>query len=304
MLFAPPPTIEATPFASLSQAIETVEPSWGGNQPRGTPSKSLLEGPSFGSDGLLYCVDVQNGRVVRFSEDGACEEVVRYHGWPNGLKFGRDGRAYIADYMHGVMVLDLDTRRVTPLVERYHAERFRGVNDLFFAANGDLYFTDQGLTGHQDPSGRVFRYSAAGRLELVLDRIPSPNGLVMNLAENALYVAVTRANAVWRVPFMQDGSVAKVGTFIQLSGGIGPDGLALDANGGLAIAHVGMGSVWITDARGEPCLRITSTVGDHITNVAYGGEGNRTLFITESSSASVLKAELKVPGKKLFSQSG
>ncbi len=79
----------------------------------------------------------------------------------------------------------MDSRRVAP-------------GNLFFAANGDLYFTDQGQTGLHDPTGRVYRLRGDGRLDLLIATVPSPNGLVTNLAENQLYVAVTRANAVWR----------------------------------------------------------------------------------------------------------
>ncbi len=34
-------------------------------------------------------------------------------------------------------------------------ESLKGVNDLFFAANGDLYFTDMGQTGLQDATGKA-----------------------------------------------------------------------------------------------------------------------------------------------------
>lgn len=302
MFFSALRLLEATIFSKIADPGSLVEPVWSKSQPGNVPTRTLLEGPRFAADGSLYCVDVLGGRIVRFDRNGACETVVRYHGWPNGLKFGRDGRAYIADYMHGIKALDLESNTVTPLVERYDAERFRGVNDLFFARNGNLYFTDQGFSGLQDPSGRVFRLTQDGRLDCVLDGIPSPNGLVMNLDESALYVAVTRANAVWRVPFMKDGRASKVGTFIQLSGGTGPDGLALDSKGGVVIAHTGMGCVWVTDIRGEPTHRIVSPVGDHTTNVAFGGEGNRTLFIIESGTGTILKAELDVPGQPMYSQ--
>jgi gluconolactonase len=304
MFFSAPTIVQTTVFARLPEhpgQLDAIS-EWTLGQPFGTPTTSLIEGPSFDDHGNLYCVDLPNGRIVRFDPSGAFSLVVQYDGWPNGLKFGKDGRAYVADYKNGIMVLDLDTGTIKPLLERFQVERFRALNDLFFAANGDLYFTDQGLSGHQDPSGRLFRYSAGGRLECLLDNIPSPNGLVMNLDETALYLAVTRANAVWRVPFMRDGSVSKVGTFIQLSGGTGPDGLALDAEGRLAIAHTGMGCVWVVDSRGEPVYRINSCEGLHTTNIAYGGSGNRTLFITESGSGSVLTAPLDTPGKPMFSQ--
>ena len=62
-------------------------------------------------------------------------------------------------------------------MDRANGERFKGVNDLVFASNGDLYFTDQGQTGLHDPTGRLFRLRQSGKLELVLDGIPSPNGM-------------------------------------------------------------------------------------------------------------------------------
>ena len=42
------------------------------------------------------------------------------------------------------MLLDPDSGTVTPSVETAGSEGFKGVNDLTFGFNGDLYFTDQG----------------------------------------------------------------------------------------------------------------------------------------------------------------
>src|SRR3712207_7713276 len=54
----------------------------------------------------------------------------------------------------------------------------------------DLYFTDQGQTGLQDPTGRVYCLRAAtGAVECLLDNVPSPNGLVLTRDERALLVA-------------------------------------------------------------------------------------------------------------------
>jgi sugar lactone lactonase YvrE len=128
------------------------------------------------------------------------------------------------------MRLDPATGAVTPHLERHALERFKGLNDLVFARNGDLYFTDQGLTGLHDPTGRLYCLRADGRLERLLDNIPSPNGLVLSLDESTIYLNVTRDNAVWRVPLLPDGSAFKVGAFIRLSGGGGPDGLAVIAD--------------------------------------------------------------------------
>ena len=271
-------------------------------QPLGTPAGSLLEGPSFDREGAFWCVDIQNGRIFKVGRDGVFQKVAEYGGWPNGLKFHRDGRIFIADYKHGIMLLDPVNGKVTPFLVEANGARFKGVNDLFFASNGDLYFTDQGLTGLHDPTGRLFRLSAKGKLTCLLDNIPSPNGLVMNREETQIYLAVTRGNCVWRVPFTRDGGIAKVGLFIQLSGGGGgPDGLALDEEGGLLIAHVGMGSVWTFNAMGEPVHRIKSCMGTHTTNIAFGWPDRDVLYITESASGTILKAQLDVRGKIMYS---
>jgi gluconolactonase len=303
-MFAPPKDITTEIFARLPDAFRGVDPrnEWVAAQPVGSPPHSVLEGPSFDRDGNLWCVDIPNGRVFRVTPDGRFNLVAEYDGWPNGLKIHRDGRIFIADYKHGIMLLDPVNGKVTPYLVRANLERFKAVNDLFFARNGDLYFTDQGMTGMHDPTGRVFRVHADGRVECLLDNVPSPNGLVMNLDETMLYLAVTRGNCVWRVPLRRDGGVAKVGIYIQLSGGWGgPDGLALDEAGSLAVAHVGLGTVWVFDARGEPLYRVRSCAESHTTNVAYGGPDGRTLFITESGSGTILKARLETPGKPMYS---
>jgi gluconolactonase len=90
--------------------------------------------------------------------------------------------------------------------------------------------------------------------------------------------------------------------FIQLSGGLsGPDGMTVDEEGNIVIAHAQHGTVWQFSRTGEPIFRIRPQAGDWITNVAYGGPHGRTLYITEAQTASILAIELPVPGKKLFS---
>jgi gluconolactonase len=105
------------------------------------------------------------------------------------------------------------------------------------------------------------------------------------------------------VPLLKYGTTAKVGNFIQLSGGGGPDGLALDSKGRIVVAHVGLGSVWVFDHLGVPVYRIKSCAGTHTTNMAFGGPSGTTLYIMEAGSAQVLTAELDIPGKPSFGQS-
>lgn len=301
-MFAPPPTKKASVFAALPDALRMHgEPSeWRDGQPGQLPEHSLLEGPAFDRDGQLWCVDIAYGRIFRVSPEGRFETMITYDGEPNGLAFHADGRLFVADYKNGIMVFDPKSGQIAPFLQRHNLERLKAVNDLTFSSAGDLYFTDQGLTGLHDPTGRVFRVRADGTVDLLLDNVPSPNGLVVSPDNQTLYVAVTRANAVWRVPLMPGGGVAKVGLFIQLSGGGGPDGLAIDRDGGLAICHIGLGVVWLTDPRGEPALRIDSPSGLHTTNAAYAPNGGPEMFITESEIGTLLRCEVPKPGLPLF----
>jgi gluconolactonase len=295
--------IETEIFARLPDRYRKtgLDCEYAQGQMPGTKMDSFLEGPSFDRDGNLYCVDIPWGRIFRIDQSGNFETVAEYDGWPNGLRVHRDGRIFIADHKHGIMLLEPATGRVTPLCTNYRVEGFKGCNDLTFASNGDLYFTDQGQTGRQDASGRVFRLRADGQLDLLVDTVPGPNGIVLSLDESKVFVAAARENSIWRMPLIGDG-VSKVSTFIQLSGGLsGPDGLALDEKGGLVIAHAGLATVWLFDELGEVRYRVKSSVGLFTTNIAFGGPDRRDLYITESHSGTILRARVPTPGKILYS---
>ncbi len=300
--FSPPERITAEVFTELPKKFRrTRAPAERVAAGRPAPHGGcFLEGPSFDRKGNLYVTDIPFGRIFRISPKGTWDLIVEYDGEPNGLKFHKDGRAFIADHKCGLMVLDAKRGRIETLFNRYNLETFKGINDLVFAANGDLYFTDQGQSGLQNPTGAVYRLRASGRLERIADNIPSPNGLVLNKAENILYVAVTRANAVWRLPLLPDGMVSRMGTFIQLSGGRGPDGMAIDEDDGLAVAHPDMGAVWIFNHRGEPLYRVDSPGSDVVTNCAYGLKDPHTLYITDSEGGAILCAELPTPGRRMY----
>ena len=133
-----------------------------------------------------------------------------------------------------------------------------------------------------------------GRLDCLIDTGISPNGLVLDPAETVLFVAMTRDNAVWRVPFMKDGSVSKVGRFCSTFGASGPDGLTMDKAGRLFVAHASLGHVFVFAPNGELIARIKSCAGASCTNVAIGGNNGDRLYITESVTGTVLVADISV----------
>ena len=289
----PPKLVEAEIFSAMPDSFRRkgVRTDWADANRPGETADCFIEGPSFDADGNLYVVDIPFGRIFRIAPDKTWSLVVEYEGWPNGLKIDKDGRILVADYMHGIMRLDVKAGCMRPVLTARNSESFRGCNDLHIAGNGDIYFTDQGQTGLHDPTGRVYRLAASGRLDCLIDTGISPNGLVLDRAETTLFVAMTRDNAVWRLPLMKDGSVSKVGRFCSTFGTSGPDGLTMDKAGRLFVAHASLGHVFVFAPNGELIARIKSCAGPACTNVAIGNHDDR-LYITESSSGTVMVADI------------
>ena len=276
-----------------------VSSDWADANRGGQPTDSFLEGPVFDAAGNLYVTDIPFGRIFRIDPRGEWEQVAEWEGEPNGTKFLNERELLITDYRNGLMVCEIASGAVRPFLERRNSERFKGVNDLTFDSRGNLYFTDQGQTGLHDPTGRLYRLQPSGELDLLLANVPSPNGVALSADERVLYLGVTRANQVWRVPLLPDGSVAKVSAFFTSYGPSGPDGLAVDQCGRVIVANPGLGVAWVLNPKAEPVLVLRSCAGASLTNVAYGGPERKTLYCTESISGSVLRVELDAPGLSL-----
>jgi gluconolactonase len=276
-----------------------VRSPWADVNQGGRLADSFLEGPVFDPAGNLYVTDIPFGRIFRIDTAGGWTLVAQWDGEPNGMKFLSATELLVTDYKNGLMVVDIVRGDVRPFMERRNSERFKGVNDLVFDSRGNLYFTDQGQTGLHDPTGRVYRLTPDGRLDMLLSNVPSPNGIVLSNDERFLFVAATRGNCVWRMPLLADGSVSKAGQFFTSYGPSGPDGLAMDEAGNLLVANPGLGYIWVLNRFAEPELVLRGPRGASVTNLAFGGAGRKTLFCTDSTHGTVLFARMDVPGTAL-----
>jgi gluconolactonase len=305
--FKPPQVIQARVLTHVPEQFRTASRTeWGDANKPGALLDSFLEGPAFDRAGNLYVTDIPFGRIFRIAPDLSWSMIAEYDGWPNGAAFHRDGSLWITDYRHGLMRLDPDRGNARdgggprPILGRRNSESFKGVNDLTFDAEGNCYFTDQGQTGLHDPSGRVYRLRANGQLDPLISGIPSPNGIAVDTSGRFLFVAVTRANQVWRGPLLADGSVSKVGAFRTFFGASGPDGMAVDVENRLVVAHASLGGAFVLNARGEVTHFVKSPAGSIVTNVAYR-PGTSKLVMTESETGAILEADLPAKGAPLYS---
>jgi gluconolactonase len=299
-LLHPPEVRTLDTWTALPQRYRQLRRTvWGDANQGGRESDSFLEGPVFDGAGNLYVTDIPFGRVFRIDPQGEWDLIAQWDGEPNGMKFLNATELLVTDYLNGLMLLDTRSGAVRAYLGRRNTESFKGVNDLTFDSMGNLYFTDQGQTGLHDPTGRVYRLSKEGRLDLLLSNVPSPNGIVLSVDEKFLFVAATRGNSVWRMPLLPDGSVSKAGQFFSSYGPSGPDGLAMDESGHLLVANPGLAYVWVLNERAEPMQVLRGLPGHSLTNLAFGGMDRKTLYCTDSTSGSILSIDMAERGAKV-----
>ena len=267
------------------------------------------EGPAFDAQGRLWFVNWLSSAVLRVGADGVAREMVNTGGIPAGLAFHRDGTLYVADegaQHHGVLRLagapdgpPAGAGALTPWVQTFEGQPLNGANDLVFDAQGVLYFSDPWGSSLEKPVGGFYRAFPDGRLERLDGGLAFPNGVAIDPAGTAVYLAETGPNRVLRYALGGDGSVGQRTVFAELEGGPGPDGMAFDVQGNLYVAHHGEGRVDVLDPGGRPLAPLI-VPGRQPTNVAFGGPDRRTLVVTEVATGSVYQATVEVPGAPLY----
>jgi gluconolactonase len=250
---------------------------------------SFLEGPCFDDVGKLWLVDVPYGRIFSISSRGEWHSIIGYDGEPHSLKQKKNGSFVIADHKNGLLEFD-GASKFTTLASEINGQKFKGLSDLTIAPNGDIWFTDSGRTSLSDPTGRVLRYKSNGELDLVLSNVPYPNGIALSNDGKFVYCAATRANAVWR--FFADypePTTPMVGTYIQMNGALGPDGLAIDRFGNLAVAHAQSGRAYIYHPSGDLLAVVHLPEGKWVTSLIFQNDEENTLYIIEAETGSIYR---------------
>lgn len=271
---------------------------------RGTPSDwakmtrpgqtmhSFLEAAFFDAEHNLWLSDVPYGRVFRISPDGIWTQVHQIDGEPHAMRIAPDGRHIAVDYRHGLIAL---TGETTFDILSTGTPAFLGLSDMTYGPDGALWFTDSGRSSLSDPCGRVYRWQD-GDLRLVLACVPYSNGIAVSPDNAWVYVAATRANQVWKFATrLPDTGPPMVGTYLQLSGGLGPDGLACNAMGWLAVAQAQAGRAYVFDALGDPIAEVRLPRGLWTTSVTFDPNDPQRLLIVDAQFGGVFTCHIPTP---------
>lgn len=264
----------------------------------------FLEGATFDARGTLWVVDLLSGNLLSIDGRGQCTVEGNTGGAPNGAKFHRDGRLFVTDKNRGLLAFDPATDEVTVVADTYRAERIRGTNDLVFDADGGAYFTEPYGSSTLDPDGRVF-YLPPGpnaALAVAVDGLAFPNGIVLSADGLKLFVGEYANKRILSVPSAHSTNVFDVPyVFANIEGGVGPDGMALDADGNLYAAVFQGGEIRVLDPNGFAygSIRLPEGAGTFVTNVAFH---NGYLYITEGTNGEVWRVRVRHDGLPLFHQ--
>jgi sugar lactone lactonase YvrE len=241
-------------------------------------------------DGKLWFSDVYSHRVLTVDLAGRLETVVEVPQRPSGLGWRPDGTLLV------VSMLDRRLLRVdggkTRVVADLSALATGPCNDMVVDAAGRAYVGNFGFDRHRGEPERttsLVRVDVDGRVVRVADDLHFPNGTVITPDGGTLIVAETLAHRLSAFDITADGALSNRRVHATLEGCF-PDGICLDAEGG----------VWVADARRNRVLRVradgtldrTLTTGQ---NGAYAcmlsGPDRRTLFVLTNTGSGPAMAE-------------
>lgn len=267
----------------------------------------FTEGPMW-REGRLWFSDLSDDKVIAVSPAGKVKTLIEHAGglnpFPPGSFLGSN--AMVTDKDGSVLLVQQGGRKIvrldaklqpTVLIDKYDGKRLNSPNDLVFAADGALWFTDPpfGLPQmDKDPAKElafngVYRY-ADGKLTAAIRDLTLPNGLAFSPDGKTLYVAnYGPKRFVNAYSVAADGSVSNARTVIEYGpdekGQGGPDGLKVDRAGNLWTT--GPGGIRIVTPQGKVLGQIV--LPEVAANLAFADDG-RTVYITASTSIYRLKS--------------
>lgn len=278
-------------------------------------------------DGRIWASD-QASACAEVLPDGSLRRVGRAGGAPNGINMDREGRIVIANFFDGpVQRLDLETGEVVTLCAEVDGVKLTHSNYPILDRQGNIWCAnstgadpwEMALDGRAD--GFLFRIAPDGRASIVAEGIQFANGLALDADESHVYVCQTTGCNVLRYAIRPDGSVGPAEPYGPLLGERIPegqiptpdmfprlgltDGCGFDAEGNLWVTLVTANKVVAIRPDGEVVTVLEDPTGaiiNHPTNVTWGGDDMRDLYIGSIASDYILHARSPVPGLRLLHQ--
>jgi D-xylonolactonase len=231
-------------------------------------------------DDAVYWVDILAPAVNRLSlASGRIERWTMPE--PIGWLVERTGGGFIAGFQSGFAELELDPFAIRPIGDPEPHLPGNRMNDGKADADGYIWCGTMDMAEEQD-SGALYRFAPDHRWVRADGGYRVPNGPAFSPDGDWLYHSDTARRTVYRFPRDRDGTLGERLPFITFAEEDGyPDGMTVDAEGGLWIAHWGGNRV----SRFDPDGRIDRAIAlpaRQVTNLTFAGEGLDRLFVTSA----------------------
>lgn len=259
------------------------------------------EGPAWHKSGVLYLSNCYGGWITKISNnkiDTLAYATDTTFTKTNGIIVAESGELYACEYGEGKILQITPEGKVSTLINGYEGKFFNRPNDITFDEKGNLYFSDPKEYVKENPKGRIFYYNFLDKkLKLVAENLDFPNGLGISPITKKIYVSESGRNRILEFEVTESGNLTNRKTFINLAGG-DPDGIEFDIEGNLYVPHFGTGTLFIVSPKGK-ILQEVKTPGNKPSNIEFGDEDLKTLYLTEDETNSVYKIRTTNPGYKL-----
>jgi len=264
------------------------------------------EGPVWFGDGrYLLFSDVPGNTIYRWDDCSGMTSVFRNpSNHANGHARDGAGRLVSCEHLTRRITRTEYDGRITVLADRWQGKRLNSPNDIVCAGDGAVWFTDPSFgidsewEGDKAPSETphaVYRLSAEGELQRVIDDLAGPNGLAISPDGRSLLVVESRGEPwrrLWAYDVAPDGALSNKRLYAEADDGGAYDGIALDvegnvwcgygSNGRAGVASAGLDGVRVLNAQGKPIAHIH--LPERCANVCFGGAKRNRLFMAASHS--------------------
>ena len=234
-------------------------------------------------DGRLWFSDMHDRKVWAMSQQGQSELICEVPGQPAGLGWLPDGTLQVVS-MTDRLLLRLERGKLEEIADLSQFFKYNA-NDMTTDAMGRAYIGNFGfdLDGGGEPtSTSMVCVDPDGDAWVVIEGLLFPNGAVIT-PDNVLIVAESFGQRLSAYDINEDGSLANPRVWSDLRPNV-PDGMCLDAEGG----------IWVADPVKKGVMRVLE--GGVITNwvstgergayaCALGGADGHTLYICTAESS-------------------
>lgn len=256
---------------------------------------TFTEGPAVDPEGNVYFTDQPNDKILRWSAStGEISTFSDKTGRSNGLYFDDKGNLIAAaDEKNQLWSFD-KSGNPTVIISEYEGKLLNGPNDIWITPDGGMYITDPLYKRDywtRDPEmqqdGQHLYYLSPDRRQIsrVDESLKQPNGIIGTPDGKKLYVADIGAGKTYVYDIMKDGTLTNKILFAPM----GSDGMTIDNEGNVYLTGKG---VTVFSKEGEQIAHIPIDE-DWTANVTFGGEDQKTLFMTAMDAVYGLKMKVK-----------